>query len=116
MDLHYPDEEIKEAFSNWLATLRTEQWSRKHPKRMFNDSDTKRWLLFKTLPYLDVQIISTYLDCPLNDFEIGYFLYNDLPPGVNPKDKLRAVKKHAEQMSHWPTVQSLGVSSQPDRD
>ena len=110
VDLDYPDDILKEAFDEWLISTRTQiNTSRgdRHVKRAFNNSDIERWVQRQTLPYIDLRIASELLKCKLNDDEIGYYLFRELPIGVNSRDKLRAIKKRAEQMSDLSVLASL---------
>ena len=119
VDLDYPDDILKKGFDEWLISARTQtNISRgdRHVKRAFNNSDIERWVQRQTLPYIDIRIASKLLECKLNDDEIGYYLFRELPIGVNSRDKLRAVKKRAEQMSDLSVLASLGACTIPTGD
>lgn len=113
VDLTHPDEVLKNAFKEWLETARLDDPQReaqKSSKRKFNDIDIKNWLQFRTLSYIDLELASRAFKCSLNDDEIAYFLLPDLAMGVNSRDKLRAVKKHAAQMSNYSVIQRVKFS------
>ena len=110
VDMDFPDDILKTAFDKWLISTRTQiNTSRgdRHVKREFNNSDIEKWVQRQTLPYLDLRLASQYFNCKLNDDEVGYYLFRELPIGVNSRDKLRAIKKRAKQMSDHTVLVSL---------
>ncbi|MDG1781969.1 MAG: DUF6387 family protein [Porticoccaceae bacterium] len=112
VDMHFPDKELIAAFSKWLSAERlrlTHEYNQSYVKRTFGETDIETWVRFKILEYIDLKIAAHYLNSPLNDNEIAWFLLNDLPPGVNPLSRLRTVKKHAEKMIQWEIIQALDI-------
>jgi hypothetical protein len=114
VDMYFSDKELITAFGEWLSAERsrlTEELNQSYTKRSFHNSDVETWVRFKVLEYLDLKIAAKYLNSPLNDNEIAWFLLNDLPPGVNPLSRLRTVKKHAEKMIRWSSIQALEIQT-----
>jgi len=115
VNMYFSDKELISAFGKWLSAERSrlsDEYNQGYTKKSFGHSDIETWVRYKILEYLDLKIAAEYLNSPLNDNEIAYFLLNDLPPGVNPLSKLRTVIKHAEKMGQWESIQALEAQTQ----
>jgi hypothetical protein len=115
VNLLYPDEVLKESFSAWLSDARTRMPSRdshhqRTTKRLFNKSDAQRWVLHTTLQYLDLDLASIVHNNPLNSEEKAHFLLPNLPIATSGRDKMRTIKKYADEMSDYFTIYRLRLA------
>jgi hypothetical protein len=114
VDMYYSDKQLISAFKAWLPierARRTEEFNEVYTKRNYGDLDMENWTRFRVLEYIDLKIAADHLNEPLNDNEIAWFLLKDLAPGTNPLDRLRTIKKHAEKMIQWESIQALEIQS-----
>lgn len=112
VNLLYPDEVLKESFSAWLSEARSKMYfngrqDSSNTKRSFKHSDTKSWIKYKTLQYLDLELASIVFNSPLNAEERTFFLLPELPIAASGRDKMRAYKIHADKMSDYVSIARL---------
>jgi hypothetical protein len=115
VNLLYPDEVLKESFSAWLSDARSRtSFGGSHrqstTKRLFKKSDAERWLLHTTLQYLDLELASIVHNNPLNSEEKAFFLCPNLPIATSGRDKMRTIKKYADEMSDYFTIYRLRLA------
>jgi hypothetical protein len=64
------------------------------------------------LQYLDLELASIVHNNPLNSEEKAHFLLPNLPIATSGRDKMRTIKKYADEMSDYFTIYRLRLASE----